>query len=122
MKMMEESVLSGRDISVLLMHLSVLPNNIFIQVHLKNTDISPTLRDLEPGYVSNLAEFWTQKALRDNPGSNESIKISGDLLLQEDSSTLEAEDFIKLAEDFHQAPDRRSGGTRGREHQAWPGG
>ena len=75
---------------------SVSPNNSFIQEHQKNTDISPTLRDLEPGYVSNLAEFWTQKALRDNPGSNESVEISGELLLQEDSSTLEAEDFIKL--------------------------
>ena len=74
---------------------SVSPNNSFFQEHQKNTDISPTLRDLEPGYVSNLAEFWTQKALRDNPGSNESVEISGELLLQEDSSTLEAE-FIKL--------------------------
>ena len=51
--------------------------------------------------MSNLAEFWTQKALRDNPGSNESVKISesGEQLLQEDSSTLEAADFIKLQEE-----------------------
>ena len=46
-----------------------------------------------------MAEFWTQKALRDNPGSNESVEISGELLLQEDSSTLEAADFIKLQEE-----------------------
>jgi len=44
--------------------------------------------------------FETKKALRDNPGSNESVEISesGEQLLQEDSSTLEAADLIKLQE------------------------
>ena len=35
--------------------------NQLMQEHQKNSDISPSLRDLEPGYVSSLAEFWTQK-------------------------------------------------------------
>ena len=39
-----------------------LSYNKLMQEHQKNSDISPSLRDLEPGYVSNLAAFFeTQK-------------------------------------------------------------
>ena len=82
----DEAVIDEDDGGECLKTPSVSPNNSFIQVtyisslltfmiqsfhglsynklmqeHLKNSDISPSLRDLEPGYVSNLAEFWTQK-------------------------------------------------------------
>jgi len=80
---------------------SVSPNNSFLEEHHKNTDVSPSLRDLEPGYVSNLAEFWARKALRSvsQAAACESvISEAGEQLLQEDSSSLEAESFIKLQE------------------------
>lgn len=81
---------------------SVSPNNSFIEEHHKNTDVSPSLRDLEPGYVSNLAEFWAKKALRSVQQAAASVSViseAGEQLLQEDSeSVLEAASFIKLQE------------------------
>ena len=38
-----------------------LSYNKLMQEHLKNSDISPSLRDLEPGYVSKLAAFFETK-------------------------------------------------------------
>ena len=82
----DEAVIDEDDGGKCLKTPSVSPNNSFIQVtyisslltfmiqsfhglsynklmqeHLKNSDISPSLRDLEPGYASKLAAFFETK-------------------------------------------------------------